>query len=83
MSNYIIEKNIPVPAITRRGRYPFDVMEIGDSFVFSADHRKSISASASIAGGKLRRSGKNVRFVIRAVPNTNRQMYRVWCVSKD
>lgn len=35
MSDYKIEKNVPIPYIVRKygGKYPWEEMEIGDSFV--------------------------------------------------
>lgn len=45
MSNYKIEKNIPVPDRGRRARYPFSQMEVGDSVLIADIDRSSQLAS--------------------------------------
>ncbi len=54
MSKFVIEKDIPAPK-GRNTKYPFDDMEIGDSFVAPNTARSNLSAAASAAGRKLRR----------------------------
>lgn len=49
-----IEKNIPIPSnTTKRSKYPFIDMKIGDSFFITTDHnpehtRKRVAAAASM-----------------------------------
>ena len=45
---YRIQKNIPIPAKMPQGRkqiYPFDRMEVGDSFAVPLSKRKSLVSS--------------------------------------
>ncbi len=55
--SYAIEKDVPLPArkIARRSPYPFQEMEIGDSFLVPLEKDKSPSAIyASISNAKKR-----------------------------
>lgn len=58
-----IDKNIPVPEGRKKGRrvaYPFEQMEVGDSFVIPDGEREKCRMAA-YAWGKRR----NLRFVVR------------------
>lgn len=44
---YTVEKNVPRPAKGRKPAYPFDEMEVGDSFAAQADLRGKIYSAAS------------------------------------
>ena len=63
---YEIEKNIPMKT---RGKYPFNEMEVGDSFfVPSPFHNKARQAALARNGKRYRkRSGKPQRFITRTV----------------
>ena len=64
--NYEIEKNVPLRG---RGKYPFNEMEVGDSFfVPSPFHNKARQAALARNGKRYRkRSGKPQRFITRTV----------------
>lgn len=67
-----IEKGVEAPAGTKRRKYPFQDMDIGDSFFIedaSPRHNHQIYAAASYAGS---RHGKT--FTVRTVEGG----YRVW-----
>lgn len=63
-----IEKNVPMPTDTR-SRYPWDEMEIGDSFIYP---RKDVHQYASVMS--KRRSPK--KYVGRTIDGVN----RIWRV---
>lgn len=66
-----IEKNIPMPdRPARPSKYPFDLMEIGDSFFVTDSHLALRQAVIK----KQRKS--NMRFTVRAVDGG----YRCWRV---
>lgn len=68
---FVIEKGVPIvePRYSRKPEYPFDEMEVGDSFV--ADVRGATSAAATY--------GKNhkMKFISR---KTKEGSYRIWRV---
>ena len=72
MSDYEIEKDVPIPPrITRMPKYPFRKMEVGDSFVLPKDDVKNARSSAY----QLHlRTGR--KFVIRL--NRTNGEYRCW-----
>lgn len=63
-----IEKNVPVPSgsgIGRPSKYPFNAMEVGESFSFPNEIFKRVSSAASMAssasGKKFKVSGVHNR----------------------
>ena len=67
-----IEKGIPLPPIGRPPIYPWQEMEVGDSFLVSSDSRR-IRNIASVTN----RRHPLKRFAVRKQPDG---MYRVWRV---
>lgn len=58
MSEFTIEKDIPVPKMTSVGRkmkYPFESMQVGDSFFVKDGTVKSLSCSCLHHGKRLER----------------------------
>lgn len=58
MSEFTIEKGIPVPkqiGAGRKTKYPFDLMEVGDSFLVTDLKVKTISRSCGTYGKRLER----------------------------
>lgn len=58
MSEFTIEKGIPVPkqvGAGRRNKYPFDAMEVGDSFFIKDTKVKTISRTCGHHGKRLGR----------------------------
>ena len=45
-TEFVIEKDVPVPARTRRSKYPFDCMEQGDSILVPNAQENSVRAVA-------------------------------------
>jgi len=63
-----IEKSIPIPEDWSRGRkqkYPFDNMEIGDSFFVPRDEEKATNLILSISSAKRRALPK--QFTVRYI----------------
>lgn len=81
---YGIEKGIEMPAHTsRRRRYPFTDMEVGDSFFVPLDGRKAENLASSISGSA--RSGRAARangrrYVTRTVVENGVKGVRCWRV---
>lgn len=46
MSDIVIEKNVPAPPSTRRNKYPFSQMEVGDSF-FTTEQKNVVRSAAN------------------------------------
>lgn len=73
---YKIQKNIPIPTKDARGRkklYPFDDMEVGDSFAVPLIKKRSISCAVSQEHKK--HQGER-RFSVRVLKNE----IRIWRV---
>lgn len=69
-----IEKGLPIPGRTPGGRrevFPLDKMEIGDSFLLSADAAKRLGYYIH----KLRKTGK--KFILRAIDEKTKRCWRV------
>lgn len=79
MEQIKIEKNVPLPkrklGNPRASRYPWDSMEVGDSFVFPTKVKRTTAMSLSYRTGKI--TGK--RFAIRSV----NEGIRVWRLNDD
>ena len=62
-----VEKNVPIPA-----RYPFDKMEVGDSFALPPSAaRNSVTVSAGRYGNK-----HNMKFIVRIMPDRTLRCWR-------
>lgn len=71
---FVIEKDIPVPEITRGRRprsYPFDKMSVGDSFEVPAKKNNSVRVCAAQYGKQ-----NGLKFSVRKTENGT----RVWRV---
>ena len=58
MNEFTIEKGIPVPKMTGAGRktkYPFESMQVGDSFFVKDGTVKTLSRSCGTYGKRLER----------------------------
>lgn len=72
MSEFTIDKGIPVPkqvGTGRKNKYPFDALEVGDSFFVKDLNVKTISRTCGHHGKRLSR-----RFISRTVDGG----VRVW-----
>ena len=72
---YKIERNVPLPLITRESKYDFRNMGVGDSFLFPSSIAHSVRAAATHFS---RRNGGVFKFTVRKVDGGN---YRCWRTS--
>lgn len=63
-----VEKNIPVPS-----KYPFHLMEVGDSFAIPETTKR---VTAHVAASRYGRAN-NMQFIVRIMPDRS---YRCWRV---
>jgi hypothetical protein len=74
MSEFKIEPGIPLPS-SRRSRYPWADMMVGDSFFVSEETPfVNVVSAASATQRKLRKQGFGTTFIARRVPGGT----RVW-----
>lgn len=52
---YKIEKNVPIPPNSKSGRFPYDQLDVGDSFVASNVNLASVCSSNYRIGKRLGR----------------------------
>ena len=90
---YEIDKARPLPPYQRKPKYPFDDMEIGDSFFVptgpftNAQERKWATIRTSISVWRRKTDQQHVKFTRRMVTeaavlgNPGRQGLRVWRVA--
>lgn len=72
-----VEKNVPMPKDAKRGRkpkYPFALMEVGDSFEFSFSEvsPRTISSAVSYYGSRHKKY-----FSVRTISKTKGRVWRV------
>ena len=78
MSNYIIEKNVPIPSPRGGDRaYPFDLMQVGDSFKIEKKDQGRVSASAWAHAKRASERGEKMRFIVRKVDADTCRIWRV------
>lgn len=70
---FVIEKDVPLPEKNVRWKYPFDQMEVGDSFFVANKDTTQMSALCKRAGSRL-----TARFVTAKVEYEGRSGVRVW-----
>ena len=81
---YVLEDNVPLPPITRHtaagmSRYPFETMEVGQSFL--VPHESGASA-AVLAVQYAKQRGRAWRFATR-VTNEGLRVWRLPPIAKD
>lgn len=69
---FTIEKNIEMPQRTPKLKYPFDIMEVGDSFQFPKEIKRTVESSARYF---FKKTGK--KFLVKSV---GEDVMRVWRV---
>ncbi len=72
---FVIEKNVPLPEKNIRWKYPFDQMEVGDSFFVANKESTQMSALCKRAGKRL-----EARFVTAKAETNDAKGVRVWRV---
>lgn len=70
--DYTIEKDIPYPESSKKAKYPFQEMEIGDSFAVEKEKRNTILTSSQYWGMKLQRKFSVKRYG---------EAYRCWRIA--
>lgn len=76
-----IESGVPVPAVTSgRGKYPFEALEKGQSFLLPCLPSKQVAVKVSLMGA-ARRAEKRMgaTYLVRIVEGG----VRVWCTAKE
>ena len=71
MSEFKIEKNVPIPG--DRAKYPFADMEVGDSFVVHPDNAGNVNSSSMAYTKKC----PGVKFRMRKQTETESRIWRV------
>ena len=71
--SFEIEKNVPLREKNVRWKYPFDEMEVGDSFFVENKDTTQMSALCKRAGKRL-----GARFVTAKARKDNAEGVRVW-----
>lgn len=74
MSNIQIEQNVPVPPRTnmKASKYPWGLMDEGDSFSVDGKSVSSMRTTASAAGKRL-----GMKFIVRAEGEDSVRVWRV------
>ncbi len=70
-----VDKNVELPALDGRTKYPWAEMEVGDSFLVTGVEQRSISTTA---GTRSARYGE--KYVTRSVVENGEKGGRVWRV---
>ncbi len=68
----VLEKNVPIPAIRAKVKYPFDKMSPGDSFVIN---KKTNAASVTVAYWKKKLPGTD--YTVRAIDENSTRVWRI------
>ena len=76
MAEFKVEKDVPLPKLVRRVKYPFREMEVGDSFFYEGG-QKSIHTAAS----KFCRDNPEYKFTTRQVEEGGVKGVRVWRIN--
>ncbi len=74
-----IEKNIPIPLGRHAHSYPFEQMEVGDSFEISPQKRKSGLAQSARSFAKCQPSSNQPKFTLRC--SKTEDTVRIWRVA--
>jgi len=70
---FVIERDVPLPEKNVRWKYPFDQMEVGDSFFVVNKDTTQMSALCKRAGKRL-----SARFVTAKAEKGTQSGVRVW-----
>jgi hypothetical protein len=86
MSEYKIEKGVPVPPIVRKGvthktKYPWREMEVGDSFFVPRPDGKDVKIMQTCFSGKKRAARFGIRTKTRQWTENGVLGIRVWRIA--
>lgn len=74
IKEYQIEKNVELPnKFTQGVKYPFDQMEVGDSFAFNYEEEKRVSANAY----NFKKNNPGRKFTVRKLSDAQGRCWRV------
>lgn len=78
---YEIESGVQIPSKRRASKYPFERMQVGDSFAVPVLHGADAGALAAALRTSAYAFGKeqNIKFTVRL--NEDRSLARVWRVA--
>lgn len=72
-----IERGIEIPPLrSKRVKYPFDLMEPGDSFVISRPAQKA-SVTVNYWKRKLEEKNPNIAFTVRPIDENSARVWRI------
>lgn len=72
-----IDKDVPIPPDNKNKRFPFDKMEVGDSFLYSESNNESAVRNACMLWkGYVKRAGLDWKFTVRKMD----EGVRIWRV---
>ena len=72
-----IDNDIPIPEVKHRIRYPFEQMQVGQSFFVPEPRSKTVRSSV---GHYQRRSDSTAEFITRTLTENGVKGIRVWRV---
>jgi len=77
MEEFVIEKGIPIPEKELKQKYPYNLMEVGDSFKLVSIDNKDIVRLQTSAVQYRRRFNNDRRFVVRRISENEIRIWRV------
>lgn len=77
---FVVQHGIPLPRPLFRAKYPFAIMEVGDSFFAPCKRRVNGQESVTVAARKFAKS-KGMRFASRTLTEDGVRGVRVWRVA--
>jgi hypothetical protein len=85
MSDIQIDKGVEMPSRNAPRRYPFDQMEVGDSFALSADSADNFERVRNALSGAIRKyvnseRGEGTKFATRKMDDEGDFVIRCWRV---
>ena len=74
MNEIKVEKGVEIPPMKAHNKYPWDRLEVGDSFFVTLTNRNEHSLRSSLAACANNRSRRGNKFIVRKVDGG----FRVW-----
>lgn len=76
-----IEKNVEIPVVHSRVKYPWDKMEVGDSVLIQAEENQSLFNLKRIVGPSARYYGQRTGKEFKTLMAHEENGVRVWRIS--
>lgn len=78
METYKIEKGIPIPKVGRTRKYPFQEMEIGDSFLYDKEFsRENMTLISNAARAWSNKGNYGYKFTVHKTEDNKIRIWRV------